>query len=68
VGVVLAGVWVAAGVELSGWRTLMALGLLIYSAPSPADLRGAVGRQAVQQENKAMHTNSNDDGGESNGT
>jgi hypothetical protein len=50
VGVVLAGVWVAAGVELSGWRSLMALGLLIYSAPSPADLRGAVGRQAVQQE------------------
>jgi hypothetical protein len=49
VGVVLAGVWVAAGVELSGWRSLMALGLLIYSAPSPADLRGAVGRQAVQQ-------------------
>lgn len=49
VGVMLAAVWVAAGVELSGWRTLLALGLLIYSAPSPADLRGAVGRQAVQQ-------------------
>jgi len=39
-----------AGVSLDGWRLIMAIGLVIYTAPSPADVRGALGKQDVQQE------------------
>jgi hypothetical protein len=48
-GVILASIWVISGAELSGWRYLAALGLLIYSMPSETDIRGALGRQAVQE-------------------
>src|SRR6056297_17612 len=49
-GSVLAAVWLVSGVDLSGWRLLFAVGLAIYTVPSPADVRGALGMQAVQQE------------------
>ena len=49
-GLVLACVWLLSGVTLDGWRLVLAVGLAIYTAPSPADLRGALGMQDVQQE------------------
>jgi hypothetical protein len=49
-GLVLASIWLVAGVSLDGWRLIMAIGLVIYTAPSPADVRGALGKQDVQQE------------------
>lgn len=47
-GLVLAGIWVVSGVELSGWRWPLGIGLALYTLPSPADVRGALGRQDVQ--------------------
>lgn len=49
-GVVLAALWLSAGVTLSGWRLIAAVGLAIYTTPSAADINGALGRQAAQQE------------------
>lgn len=49
-GSVLALVWLLDGVELHGWRLLFAVGLTIYTVPSRADVRGALGRQDAQQE------------------
>jgi hypothetical protein len=49
-GSVLALVWLFSGVTLDGWRLIMAVGLAIYSFPSAQDVRGALGRQTVQQE------------------
>lgn len=49
-GSVLTAIWLASGVAVDGWRLLLAIGLAIYTVPSPADVRGALGRQAVQQE------------------
>jgi hypothetical protein len=49
-GSVLALVWLFSGVTLDGWRLIMAVGLAIYTLPSAQDVRGALGRQAVQQE------------------
>jgi len=49
-GLVLACVWLFSGVTLDGWRLIMAVGLAIYTVPSAQDVRGALGRQAVQQE------------------
>ena len=48
-GVLLAALWVAAGVSLDGWRLIAAIGLAIYAVPSPADIRGAAGLQQTQQ-------------------
>jgi hypothetical protein len=50
-GSVLALVWLLSGVTLEGWRLLFGVGLAIYTVPSPADIRGALGKQAVQQNN-----------------
>jgi hypothetical protein len=50
-GSLLATLWLVTGVEVSGWRLLFAVGLAIYTVPSPADVRGALGVQDVQQEN-----------------
>jgi hypothetical protein len=49
-GSVLAAVWLLTGAELSGWRLLFGVGLAFYTVPSPADIRGALGLQDVQQE------------------
>jgi hypothetical protein len=49
-GSVLALVWLFSGAALDGWRLIMAVGLAIYSFPSAQDVRGALGRQTVQQE------------------
>lgn len=49
-GSVLALVWLFSGVSVDGWRLIMAVGLAIYAFPSAHDVRGALGRQAVQQE------------------
>lgn len=43
-GSLLALLWLASGVELSGWRIPFAAGLALYTVPSPADVRGALGR------------------------
>ena len=49
-GLVLAALWLAHGVDIDGWRLILAVGLAIYTTPSRADVRGALGRQAAQQE------------------
>jgi len=49
-GSVLALWWLLDGVQLDGWRLLFAIGLAIYTVPSRADVRGALGRQESQQE------------------
>lgn len=56
-GSVLALVWLFSGVTLDGWRLLMAIGLAMYTIPSPADVSGAFGRQAVQRDHELQtHT------------
>jgi len=50
-GSLLAGLWLVTGVELTGWRLLFGVGLAIYTVPSAADVRGALGMQEVQQNN-----------------
>jgi hypothetical protein len=49
-GSVLAAVWLVSGFEPTPWRVLFAVGLAIYTVPSPADIRGACGLQEPQQE------------------
>jgi len=49
-GSVLAAVWLLTGFEPTPWRVLFAVGLAIYTVPSPADIRGACGLQDTQQE------------------
>jgi hypothetical protein len=49
-GSLLAGLWLVSGTPVDGWRLIFAVGLAAYTVPSPADVRGAVGKQAVQQE------------------
>jgi hypothetical protein len=48
-GSVLLALWLASGQGIDGWRLIMALGLAGYTIPSPADVRGALGLQDVQQ-------------------
>jgi hypothetical protein len=48
-GSALTALWVGTGIEIDGWRLLLAVGLAIYTVPSKADVRGAFGKQAVQQ-------------------
>ena len=49
-GSILTAIWLASGIDVDGWRLLLAVGLAIYTVPSPADVRGALGRQDSQQE------------------
>jgi hypothetical protein len=49
-GSVLLALWLASGQGIDGWRLIFAIGLAGYTVPSPADVRGALGRQAVQKE------------------
>jgi len=49
-GSVLIALWLASGVSVDGWRLIMAVGLAIYTTPSRADVRGALGKQAAQTE------------------
>ncbi len=49
-GTALAALWLFSGVSLDGWRLIAAVGLGIYTIPSPADIEGALGRQAAQQD------------------
>jgi len=49
-GAVLMGLWAWNGISLDGWRLIMAVGLALYTIPSPADIRGACGLQEPQQE------------------
>ena len=49
-GVVLSLLWLASGVDVDGWRLLVAIGLAADTVPSPGDIRGALGRQQAQQE------------------
>jgi hypothetical protein len=49
-GVVLTLLWLFSGVRLDGWRLLLAIGLAIYTMPSRADIRGALGQQPPQQQ------------------
>jgi len=49
-GSLLAALWLSQGVSLDGWRLILAVGLAIYTTPSAADVRGAFGKQDVQQE------------------
>jgi hypothetical protein len=55
--------WWFARVDIVSAWTLLTAGLAAMAAPSPDDIRGALGRQAAQQQDTAMHTNSSDDGG-----
>jgi len=49
-GSVLIGLWLASDHGIDGWRLIFALGLAVYTVPSPADVRGALGRQEAQQD------------------
>jgi len=49
-GSVLAALWLATGVDLRGWELLFGAGLAVYTAPSAADIRGALGRQEITTE------------------
>jgi len=49
-GSLLAVLWLVSGASLDGWRLLFAIGLAMYTTPSAADVRGALGRQSVQQQ------------------
>jgi hypothetical protein len=49
-GSALALLWLFSGISVDGWRLIMAVGLAIYTVPSAQDVRGALGRQGVQQE------------------
>ena len=49
-GSVLALLWLVSDTSVDGWRLIFAVGLAAYTVPSPADVRGALGRQAVQQD------------------
>ena len=46
----LAALWFVTGTSVDGWRLIFAVGLAAYTTPSPADVRGALGRQPVQQD------------------
>jgi len=49
-GSLLAALWLVSGTPVDGWRLIFAVGLAAYTITSPADVRGALGRQDVQQE------------------
>lgn len=49
-GAVLAGLWAYRGVSLDGWRLFLAVGLALFTIPSPADLRGAMQQDQHQDQ------------------
>jgi hypothetical protein len=51
-GSLLAALWVVTDTPVDGWRLIFAVGLAAYTVPSPADVRGALGKQAAQQTNE----------------
>lgn len=48
-GSILIALWLLSPQGIDGWRLIVAIGLAGYTVPSPADIRGALGRQDVQQ-------------------
>jgi hypothetical protein len=60
-GSILIALWLASDHGINGWRLVMAVGLAIYTAPSPADVRGALGRQDVQQDHDTDTTHQRTD-------
>lgn len=44
-GSLLLLLWAIADISIDGWRLVMLIGLVAYSIPSPADIRGAIGHQ-----------------------
>jgi hypothetical protein len=55
-GSILVSIWLVSGTSVDGWRLPFALGLALYTVPSPADLRGALGIQDVQINNTRPET------------
>lgn len=53
-GSILAALWLYRGFEPTPWRVLFAVGLAIYTVPSGADVRGALGVQESQQEDDTL--------------
>ena len=49
-GSVLGLIWLVSDVSVEGWRLIVALGLGLYTVPSPADLRGAAGYQHTTED------------------
>lgn len=49
-GSLLAVLWLLSGTSVDGWRFVFLVGLAAYTIPSPADVRGALGQQASQQD------------------
>ena len=49
-GSILTAIWLLSPTTIDGWRLILAVGLAIYTVPSGADVRGAVGIQEAQQE------------------
>jgi peptidoglycan/LPS O-acetylase OafA/YrhL len=56
-GSILVGIWLVSDVSVDGWRLPFALGLALYTIPSPADVRGALGVQDVQINNTETEAN-----------
>jgi len=48
-GSILIALWLLSPQGIDGWRLIVAIGLAGYTVPSPADIRGALGKQDVQQ-------------------
>lgn len=46
-GSLLGLIWLVSDVSVEGWRLIVALGLGLYTVPSPQDLRGAAGFQQL---------------------
>jgi len=52
-GSVLAALWFVTDTPVDGWRLILLVGLAAYTVPSPADVRGAFGKQDTQQTNES---------------
>ena len=61
-GSVLIGLWAASGIDIDGWRLILAVGLAIYTTPSGADVRGAFGIQEAQNGDSNDDTDNNNGG------
>lgn len=49
-GSILIAIWLLSPQGIDGWRLIVAIGLAGYTVPSPADIRGALGKQDVQNQ------------------
>lgn len=47
-GSLLTVMWAVSGTPVDIWQLPFAVGLALYTIPSPADVRGALGRQTAQ--------------------